>query len=347
MRSFQRPSTFDPIPASVVTLLRRIDRSAGAEAAHRQQVPQLLDALRETARIESITASSAIEGVVIDDARVPGIVSGGSRLRNRNEAEFAGYTAALDYLHQHNASELSVGLVLHLHRLLFSNTDGRGGHLKTDENLVVNREQDGTRTVRFTPVSVAETPYFLSELVTRTRDELAGGHTHPLIVTAAFALDLSCIHPFADGNGRVVRLMTAHLLEQVGYGVGRYVSVEQLIYDKKNSYYEALRQSTTGWFDDGRHDLWPWATFLLERLAMAYELFDAEVSSSRSAGSKKDRVRNFIMFHGPDRFTINDIRRALPGISDQTIRVVLKDLREEGQIGVNGTGRSAAWRRVT
>ena len=99
MRSFQHAQTLDPVPGDVVALLRQIDRAAGAEGRYADQLPQLLGALREQARVESITASSAIEGVVVDDVRIPKLVSGTPGvLRNRSEAEFAGYSSALDYL---------------------------------------------------------------------------------------------------------------------------------------------------------------------------------------------------------------------------------------------------------
>jgi hypothetical protein len=76
MRSFQRASTLDPGAGDVVGLLRAIDRSVGSEARHLDQLPQLLGALRDQARVESITASSAIEGIVVDDSRVPSLASG-------------------------------------------------------------------------------------------------------------------------------------------------------------------------------------------------------------------------------------------------------------------------------
>lgn len=347
MRSFQDRSTLDPVPAEIVAVLRRIDRAAGAESRYRDQLPQLLDALREEARIESVTASSAIEGVLVEDARVPGILAGRTeRFRNRSEAEFAGYTAALDYLHREEPGDLSVGLILHLHRLLFSRTEGRGGSFKTDDNLVVNREADGTRTVRFEPVGARETPHFTEELVARTNIELARAEHHPLLVTAAFVLDLLCIHPFADGNGRVARLATTYLLDRVGYGVGRYMSIEQLFYEAKDEYYDALARSTVGWFDDGRHSLWPWAGFLLGRMGDAYDRFEARIAAGTGGGSKQARVRDFVLLHAPPTFAINDIRRAVPGVSDNTIRLVLAALRGEGRITADGTGRNATWRRA-
>jgi Fic family protein len=347
MRSFQHPQTLDPVPGDVVATLRRIDRAAGAEGRYADQLPQLLEALREQARVESITASSAIEGVIVDDARVPKLVSGATGgFRNRSEAEFAGYSSALDYLNREDPGELSVGLVLHLHRLLFSFTEGRGGHFKTDDNLVVDRMPDGSRAVRFEPVSAAETPFFMEELVTRSVAALRQGGLHPLIVTAAFALDFLCIHPFGDGNGRVARLATSYLMGRTGYGAGRYVSLEQLIYDTKDDYYGALGASTTGWFDDGHHDVWPWARYLLERVDEAYGRFEERIAAGTSGGTKQDRVRDYVLLHAPATFTIAEIRRAVPGVSDNTIRIVLGELKEKGSINNDGTGRAAAWRRL-
>jgi Fic family protein len=347
MRSFQRQSTLDPVPGDIVKTLRKIDRAAGAEARYEDQLPQLLDALRAEARIESITASSAIEGVVVEQARIPRLVSGRAEpFRNRSEAEFAGYSAALDYLQQKDPGELSVGLVLHLHRLLFSFTDGRGGTFKTDDNLVVDRDPDGSTTVRFEPVSARETPSFMEELVARTQDALEHGEHHPLLVTAAFVLDFLCIHPFGDGNGRVARLATTHLLRRTGYGVGRYVSLEQFFFDTKDEYYAALAASTEGWFDDGNHDLWPWAGYLLNRLDDAYERFTARVAAGTAGGTKQDRVRDFVLLHASATFTIADVRRAVPGVSDNTIRLVLTELKREGKITNDGTGRAATWRRT-
>lgn len=46
------------------------------------------------------------------------------------------------------------------------------------------------------------------------------------------------------------------------------------------------------------------------------------------------------------RFAFGDIRRAVPGVSDQTIRLVLTELKAAGQVTVDGTGRGTKWSRV-
>jgi DNA-binding HxlR family transcriptional regulator len=48
----------------------------------------------------------------------------------------------------------------------------------------------------------------------------------------------------------------------------------------------------------------------------------------------------------PTTFRLADIRTAMPGVSDQTIRLVLDQLRNEDLIRVDGTGRSATWTRL-
>lgn len=346
MRSFEHPQTFDPVPGSIVGLLRLIDQGAGGEARHADQLPQLLAALRVQARIESVTASSAIEGVTVDNARVSKLVSGTeSRFRNRSEEEFVGYTEALDYLYAMPAESLSVGLVCHLHRLLYSHTDGRGGSFKLDDNVVTKSHPDGTRSIRFTPVSAQETPFYMEELIVRTEATLATGTHHPLLVAAAFTLDFLCIHPFADGNGRIARLLTTYLMQRAGYGVGRYISLEQLIFDARDEYYKSLLDSTSGWFDDGRHSLWPWAEFLLGQLAESYRLFELRIGDGKSGMTKQDRVRIYVLEHAQTQFSMADLRQALPGVGDNTLRLVLKALRDEGRIHNEGVGRNATWRR--
>ena len=346
MRSFQRPATLDPVPGTVVALLRRIDLAVGAEARHADQLPELLRSLSGEARVESITASSAIEGVVVDESRAPGILAGRTaHLRDRSEAELAGYTAALDHLLREDPGDLSVGLILHLHRLLFSRTDGDGGSFKTEDNLVVDRDPDGARRVRFEPVSARQTPHFVEELVVRTNAALAEGVHHPLLVIAAFGLDLLCIHPFADGNGRVTRLATSHLLLRADYGVGRYVSIEQALYETKDEYYDALAQSTADWFDDGAHSLWPWADYLLERIATAYDRFEAWLPPTDRRAPRRSVSATTCSFTRPRRSPSPRSGVRLPGISDQTIRLVLTELRDQGLIRADAAGRNATWHR--
>lgn len=334
------------VPFAIVNDLRAVDTGRGSEALYQDKLPALLTSLADRARIASIEASSAIEGVVVEDrARASAIVAGrDGQLHTRSEQELAGYRAALDYLYQEPWRPLNVGLVLHLHRLLFQYTQMPGGQFKTSENLVVDMNPDGTRMKRFTPVSVTQTPGYVTELIARYTDSQAAGRHHPVIVVGLFALDLLTIHPFSDGNGRITRALTNALLQDAGYQVTRYVSLETAIAKSADAYYAALLASTLGWHS-GQHDPWPWLRYFVGIVAESYAQFATLTSAARSGGSKQDRVRDYVLHHAPDTFRIADIRAAVPGVSDPTIRLALDQLKATGQVEAESVGRGATWIR--
>jgi hypothetical protein len=125
------------VPSQVVTQLSAVDFGRGSEALYRDQMPGLLTELADRARVLSITASSAIQGVIVADAdRAQRIIDRRTtRLRNRSEQELAGYRDAQDYLFREDWRTLNAGLILHLHRLLFAHTAMPGGVFKTEDNL--------------------------------------------------------------------------------------------------------------------------------------------------------------------------------------------------------------------
>ena len=348
MRSFERESALlASVPGPVARSLSHVDVGRGHEGLHRAQMPGLLQQLALRARVQSITASSALEGVVVaDEARAARILNrSATRLRNRSEEELAGYRDALDYVWQVDWRPLNIGFVLHLHRLLLGHTAAKGGQLKTSDNLVVDEHPDGSRTVRFRPVSTTLTPGFTADLLDRYGDERRMDRHHPLLLVGLAVLDFLVIHPFEDGNGRVARILTNALLADAGYGVAQYVSLEQLVAETADDYYAALLASTHGWHE-AQHDPWPWLGYLVRQVARAYELFGQRAAASTGeTGTKRDRVRRYVLEQAPARFRIADIRTALPGVSDGTIRLALDELRAAGRIDSDGTGRGATWTR--
>ncbi|HWG61613.1 MAG TPA: Fic family protein [Streptosporangiaceae bacterium] len=348
MRSFtDLDALIGRVPAHIVTRLSAIDFGRGSEALYRDQMPGLLTELADRARVQSITASSAIEGVVVADTdRAERIINRRtSRLRNRSEQELAGYRDAQDYLFQQEWRPLNAGLILHLHRLLFAHTAMPRGAFKTEDNLVVDRAPDGSRTVRFKPVSAARTPIAIDDLIDRYQQATAAGEHHPLLLSGLFILDLLVIHPFEDGNGRVARLLTNAMLTEHGYTVGRYVSLEQAVAESAEAYYQALLESTHGWHD-GTADPWPWLGYFTSVIAGAYAVFADRAAAAKTPGTKQQRIREHILRHAPATFRLADIRTAVPGVSDQTIRLVLEQLKTEGKVRADGTGRTATWTRT-
>ncbi|RJP22438.1 MAG: hypothetical protein C4529_05910 [Deltaproteobacteria bacterium] len=94
---------------------------------------------------------------------------------------------------------------------------------------------------------------------------IGGGEFHPLLVCAAYLLELLAIRPFADGNGRVGRLLTNLLLLRCGHAYVPYGSLEKAIAGRWTEYYIALRKSQAS-RNLPRPDISPWLLAFLESL---------------------------------------------------------------------------------
>jgi Fic family protein len=334
------------IPGPMTVALRAIDQSQGSERAFGLQHPEALKTLIQIARIQSVESSNAIEDVTAPHARVVELVEDKTTPANRSEAEIAGYRAVLDTIH---ASALQIpfkpSVVEQLHRDLYQFTGVRAGHWKTVDNSIEEVRPDGTRSVRFRTLSATETPAAMDELHERFARAVRSDEYHPLLLAGSYVFDFLAIHPFLDGNGRMGRLVTLLLLYQAGYEVGRYVSLERLVQDSIDTYYEALAAAGIGWHT-GEHDITPWLEYFLGIVAAAYKEFESRVGVVAGRGSKREAIRQFVRQSIADEFAVADVRRAAPAASQSYISKTLASMRDEGVIEPIGAGKNARWRRL-
>ena len=235
------------------------------------------------------------------------------------------------------------GTVRQLHTILYRYLPQEGGNWKSTNNDIIERHPDGSLRVRFTPTPAHLTPMAMSDLLTRFHNANQQKLADPLVLVPLCILDFLCIHPFADGNGRVARLLTLLLLYQFDYAVGRFISLERIFEDSKESYYETLEASSVNWHS-GTHDVGPWLNYFWGALIKAYKEFEARVGTiEKKHGNKSSRVRIAVLNRSLP-FSISDIELACPGTSRDTVRLVLRTLKAEGLIESTGKGRSAKWR---
>ncbi len=161
---------------------------------------------------------------------------------------------------------------------------------------------------------------------------------------ASFNLDFICIQPFRDGNGRVSRLLLLLQCYHLGFEVGRYISLERLIEQNKERYYETLEQSSKGWHEM-KHNPWPYINYLLSAIKMAYKEFEDRMAQIKShRGAKTDLIEAAIKKFSPE-FSLSDLERACPGVSRDMVRRVLRDLQAKGYVECLGRGPGALWRK--
>lgn len=321
----------ESVPASTSWYLADLGEARGKQELFTKQSPQKLKALRESALIESAVSSNRIEGVEVEPSRVGTIVFGKSALRDRDEVEVRGYRDALNLIHQSGAAlPITEKTIRNLHALSRGRV-GDAGEYKRTENDVIEIAPGGRRHVRFRTVRAAETPAAMQELVRRWAEVLAHRTVHPLIALGAFNFDFLCVHPSRDGNGRVSRLLLLLQCYHLGFEVGRYISLERLIEQNKDRYYETRKLGSQGWHD-GRHDPWPYINYLLYTLIDASRIFEHRIGGMAAPrGEKRTVVLNAIT-RAPSSFSVGDLQRECPGVSVDMIRHVLNPLRPKGTI---------------
>ncbi len=322
----------------IVKKLTRINEYKGEQRlfieAHKDELIELV----EIAKIQSTEASNRIEGIFTADDRIKSLVQAKTTPRDRDEAEIAGYRDVLNTIHEnYDYIPINANYILQLHRDLYKFLGStEGGRFKTSDNIIRETDADGNECVRFRPVPAWETAPSIDELCKSYHE--AKSEADPLLLSLMFILDFLCIHPFNDGNGRMSRLLTLLLLYQSGFIVGKYISIERIIEESKETYYEVLQDSSINWHEN-ENDYKPFVNYMLGVVVNAYKEFESRVELLTNPNlSKADRVREIIRKH-IGTITKAELLNMNPDISDTTIQRALADLLKNGEIEKIGGGR--------
>lgn len=328
------------LPANLVTLTANISELKTMAGVRREQHLQIFTELEAVAKIQSVKSSNAIEGIVTSDERIAAIVNQNSAPLNHNEAEIAGYRDALNRIHLGYAQmDFCQRDILALHEIMMSAAGhGLGGAYKTEDNVILEVDENGTRRVRFRPVPAAETPEAMQQLELAYIDARQNASINQLLLIPCVILDFLCIHPFRDGNGRMSRLLSLLLLYKNGYDAGKYVSFEEQINNYKAWYYDALQRSSSGW-ESGQNTYFPFIENFLSTLYMCYKELDrrfAVVNGKKI--TKKARIEATVL-NSLTPISKAEICKILPDVSPTTVEAVLGGMVKSGSVNRIGQGR--------
>lgn len=345
MRNYNYTEKYNSLLSpDIVALLTQIHEFKGQQNLFIEAKADTLTQLVEIAKIQSTEASNKIEGIYTSDERLKKIVRDKTMPRTRNEQEIAGYRDVLNTIHEsYDYIPLKPSIILQLHRDLYKFSGaGYGGKFKISDNVIAEEDEAGNKTVRFEPVSAWETPEAIERACMAFDEAMSSGNYDPLLIIPLFILDFTCIHPFSDGNGRMSRLLTLLLLYRAGYIVGKYISIEKLIEQSKETYYEALRNSSANWHEEA-NDYSAFVRYTLGVIAAAYRDFNGRVETLTSSGlSKPERIAEII--RGTlGKITKSEIMAKCPDISQVTVQRALNDLLKNGDIIKLSGGRYTAY----
>ena len=328
----------------IVALLTQIHEYKGEQALFIEAKADTLTKLVEIAKIQSTEASNRIEGIYTSDERLKKLVQDKTTPHTRNDQEIAGYRDVLSTIHESfDYIPPKPTMLLQLHRDLYKFSGiSYGGNYKSSDNVIAETNSNGEKHVRFQPVSAWETPETIERLCSAYTEAIGECEMDPLLLIPVFILDFLCIHPFNDGNGRMSRLLTLLLLYRAGYIVGKYISIEKLIEESKETYYETLQQSSCGWHE-GENDYVPFVRYTLGVVAAAYREFSTRVQVLSVSGmSKAERIREIIK-GSLGKITKRELLEQCPDISQITIQRTLAELQKNGDILKLSSGRYTAY----
>ena len=275
------------------------------------------------------------------------LVSQKAEPRNRSEQEIAGYREVLSTIHEgYEHINPRPNIILQLYRDLYSYSQGSaGGSYKNSDNVIAETDAEGHQKARFILVPALQTAEAMKELCTRFLEAWEADRIDKLVLIPMFILDFLCIHPFNDGNGRMSRLLTLLLFYKAGYIVGKYVSMEMLIEKTKETYYEALQASSTGWHE-GENSYEPFVKYYLGIMLKAYNEFESRVEHLKHRSlSKPDRTKA-VIDNMVGKITKKEIMELCPDISKITVERTLTNLVKSGYIAKVGAGLSTGYVRI-
>ncbi|MCS6919182.1 MAG: Fic family protein [Fimbriimonadales bacterium] len=207
-------------------------------ARHLLPNPRLL--IYASLRREAI-ASSTIEGTVAAPDELLEYEALGISEREATR-EVANYIHALEWgVSQLNQIPISTRLILGLHERLLRDTRGAAyaGRYKQHQNFIAPSPlvRDISQAI-FVPPPPDLTPHLMSQL----ESYMNALNAEPKPIQCALAhYQFEVIHPFADGNGRVGRLLILLHLIQMGLLSGPYFHPSVYFERTRDEYYTRLR----------------------------------------------------------------------------------------------------------
>ncbi len=316
-------------------------------ACRRLPNPYIL--IRPLQRLEAQT-SSAMEGTHTTSDELALAEAGIEQNLQSDAIEVANYTRALTWAEKNlSTMPISGRLLRGAHEILLRQVGSergqnkRPGEYKRDQNMIGGQRLD---TARFVPPPPAEAEQAMADLerYIHRNDKRAG---MSLIDLALVHYQFETIHPFADGNGRVGRMLISLMAMTEGLLDMPVLYMSPELETRKDTYIDLMYNTSarSAWED--------WVVFFLEVAKLsalrAVRTIDAILklqSDYRARATKISRSTNLLaaidmLFDQPVVQAKRIVERL--GITDAAARTLLRQLVSLGILAETRNYRPTAW----
>lgn len=224
-----------------------------------------------------------------------------------------------------------------MHRQLLSNTTFSGtiGAYRTGEGVI--QENDGTAVYYATPPDAVEGQMdYLFDWINNYSSAF-----HPVVSATIMFHEFESIHPFSDGNGRTGRTLFHLYLQQNGLPNSYLCKVDENVLRDKEAYYQLLA------YTDHSKSYTELIDYMSDCILNSYSDAVEYLRSKDLLSSGMDELKKRLIIKGKNAgnwFRASEAYSWIDGRSEQTVRVHLKELCDEGIFERRGNTKSLEYK---
>ena len=324
----------------IIAIYKEVGKYQSYEKIHLKELNKLIN----YTLFQSTITSNEIEGIRTTSTRINQLFSNKIFPKNKNEEEILGYKEVLEIINNsYDVIPINKNHILQLHQLLYKYTNvSYKGKIKNVQNYI-SRTSNNITEVIFSTLDSYEANIALEEICLRYNETIFIKNFEPLILIPSFIHDFLCIHPFNDGNGRISRLLTTLLLYKHKFMIAKYISIENLINNTKDNYYQSLYLSQHHWYEN-KEDKSHFIKYFLKILLTAYKELN-----KKQEFNKKDNAYEIVLkvinnFIG--KFKKDDVVKNCLNLSLSSIENSLRKLAKNNVIKKEGKGKNTYYFKI-
>lgn len=214
-------------------------------------------------------------------------------------------------------------------------------------------KEEGSGKVIFQPPPFIEVPFLLEDFFEWLNSK-ESKEIHPILRGGIAHYVLVAIHPFVEGNGRTARAFTSLILLREDYGVKRFFVLEEHFDQDPASYYNAFSLVDKQSPNIGQRDLTSWLEYFTEVVAAELAKIKEKVKKisvdtrlkvkiGTQVALTERQMRLVEYLSDQDSAGMQDLRKVLSMVSEDTILRDLRGLMEKGIIKKEGSTKASRY----
>src|SRR3989344_3136123 len=214
-------------------------------------------------------------------------------------------------------------------------------------------KEEGTGKVILSPPASIEVPYLIEDFIDWL-NSVREDDIHPIIKAGIAHYVLVAIHPFVEGNGRTVRAVANLILFREGYDTKKFFAFEEHFDQDLGAYYEAFASVDKQSADIATRDLTHWLEYFTKAVAVELTKIKEKIRKlsvdsrmklnlGRQIALSERQMRLVEYISEKGSAVMQELRKVIPMVSEDTVLRDLKYLLSEGIIKKEGTTKASKY----